>query len=131
MSPMALSDFTGGDAPVRETLRRRERIRLSSEFDRIFRDGRRFGSGDLLFRFLPTGLPYPRLGIAVGRAVGGSVERNLVKRRIREAFRRAKAKIERPADIVVVARRGEHSFERIASSFDAFISHLVARRPER
>jgi ribonuclease P protein component len=48
----------------------------------------------------------PRLGITASRRVGGAVQRNRVKRRIREWFRGAKTNISGDLDLVVIARRG-------------------------
>jgi ribonuclease P protein component len=45
-----------------------------------------------------------RLGVSVGRKVGGAVERNRVKRRIREAFWSLAAALPPGHDFVVVAR---------------------------
>lgn len=45
-----------------------------------------------------------RLGLTVSRKVGGSVERNRVKRRVREWFRRARYGLEPGMDWVVIAR---------------------------
>lgn len=44
-----------------------------------------------------------RLGLAVGKAVGGAVVRNQVKRRLRELFRRRKALVPRGYDLFVRA----------------------------
>jgi ribonuclease P protein component len=46
----------------------------------------------------------PRLGLSVGRKVGGAVERNRVKRLLREAFGDDPAKAWSGFDVVVVAR---------------------------
>ena len=46
-----------------------------------------------------------RLGLTVPRAIGGSVVRNRIKRRIREAFRLHRSEIGRQWDIVVNPRR--------------------------
>jgi ribonuclease P protein component len=43
--------------------------------------------GPLTVFSMPNLLPHYRLGLAVGRRCGGAVERNLLKRLIREAFR--------------------------------------------
>ena len=48
----------------------------------------------------------PRLGITASRRVGGAVQRNLVKRRIREWFRETKRTLPADLDVVVIARKG-------------------------
>lgn len=48
----------------------------------------------------------PRLGLSVGKRVGGAVERNRVKRVLREEFARVQDKLSAGVDYVVIARPG-------------------------
>ncbi len=48
----------------------------------------------------------PRLGLAVSRQLGGAVERNRLKRRLREAFERIADTVPPGRDYVLVARPG-------------------------
>lgn len=47
-----------------------------------------------------------RLGLAVSRKVGGAVERNRVKRRLRAAFEQLQETLPRGRDFVLIARPG-------------------------
>ena len=84
--------------------RRRQRLRTGREFDAAFKGGARAEGRLFLLVAARNGRPFDRLGLAVSRRVGGSVERNRVRRLLRESFRR----LERPpgpgVDLVVVAR---------------------------
>jgi len=46
-----------------------------------------------------------RLGLTVPKAIGGSVDRNRIKRRLREAFRLHRAELDPQWDIVLNPRR--------------------------
>lgn len=80
------------------------RIRKGREFDRVFRGGARCGDDLLVVHALPNGGPAPRLGLAVGRSLGGAVARNRVKRLLRETFRLRRRDLPPAHDLVVVAK---------------------------
>src|SRR5256885_16856631 len=68
---------------------KRRRLSRSAEFDRVFREGRSHASRYLVLHAFPrpdAGDEDPRLGVSVGRKVGGAVERNRAQRLLREAF---------------------------------------------
>jgi ribonuclease P protein component len=86
---------------------RRGRLSRSADFDRIYREGRSHASRWLvLYSFPRAGGPGedPRLGVSVGRKVGGAVERNRVKRVLREAFWAIAPELPEGHDFVLVAR---------------------------
>jgi ribonuclease P protein component len=86
--------------------RRRRRLSRSAEFDRVFRDGRSHASRHLVLYAFPRadGGSEPRLGVSVGRRLGGAVERNRIKRLLREAFWKLADGLDAGQDFVIVAR---------------------------
>ena len=79
-----------------------------ADFRRVYENGRRHFSGNLTAFYLRRetemdGAPV-RIGFTVGRALGGSVERNRIRRRTREAVRFHLAELNQvrePVDIVI------------------------------
>jgi ribonuclease P protein component len=83
-----------------------QRLRQKSEFDRVYRDARRFADNFFAVFARHNGGSQPRLGLSVAaRIIGNAVRRNHVKRLVRESFRQHQHEL--PAvDIVVNARSG-------------------------
>jgi ribonuclease P protein component len=89
--------------------RRRGRLSRSGDFDRVYRDGRSHANRFLVLYAFPRGdsdddHDQVRLGVSVSRKVGGAVERNAVKRALREAFWSLDDTLPRGHDFVLVAR---------------------------
>ncbi len=92
-----------GDAGARK----RRRLSRSGDFDRVYREGSSHATRYLVLYSFPRGEGgdgEPRLGVSVSRKVGGAVERNRVKRALREAFWGLAEELPAEHDFVLVAR---------------------------
>jgi ribonuclease P protein component len=86
---------------------RRRRLSRSGEFDRVYRDGSSHATRYLVLYTFPRKdeeREDVRLGVSVSRKVGGAVERNKVKRALREAFWNLTDRLPPRHDFVIVAR---------------------------
>jgi ribonuclease P protein component len=80
------------------------RLRHKPEFDLLYREGRRHTDSVFLVLTRPNTLVHARLGLSISaKAVGNAVNRNRVKRAVRESFRLNLHRLP-PLDVVVNAR---------------------------
>jgi ribonuclease P protein component len=79
-------------------------ITRPEQYEKVHRRGSFWGGQLLMMKALPNELDHHRYGLVVGKKVGGAVERNRVKRRLRQIMRQTAVK---PGwDIVFIARSG-------------------------
>jgi len=90
---------------------RRVRLLRHADFERVYKLGRRHFSTSLTAFYLArqeataSKAPGLRIGFTVGRALGGAVQRNRIKRRLREAVRLARPAEGTRVDVVINPRK--------------------------
>ncbi|BFI97563.1 MAG: ribonuclease P protein component [Rhodanobacter sp.] len=113
-------------------LPRELRLRLAGDFAALRTSSGRLGGRCFHLRYRPNGLPHARLGLAISkRASKLAVERNRLKRLLRESFRRQRAHLP-PVDVVVTAREQAVSLSgaELLAEADALWRRLAAVRLE-
>jgi ribonuclease P protein component len=139
-----------GDEPVSPRLcpgqntgrfRRRSRLLKHTDFDRVYRQGRRQFAASMTFFYLPQSQPQetaagPRVGLTVGRSFGGAVARNRIKRRMREAIRFSLGELAGvPVDVVINPKRAAATADfsllraEVQQGFRAITEKLQRKQP--
>jgi ribonuclease P protein component len=84
------------------------RLRKHADYQRVYQRSRKHFSRSMTYFFAErtsTALTGPRIGLTAGRVLGKAVERNRIKRRMREAVRVNLALLTRDVDVVLHPRR--------------------------
>ena len=82
-------------------------LKKNSEFQRIYKKGRYKAGKHIVMYVLPNKKEINRIGITTGKRFGNSVQRNRMKRIIRESYRLSREKMKSGYDIIFVARASE------------------------
>ena len=89
---------------------RSARLRKHADYQRVYRDSRRYSSASMSYFFRarskdePAGTQ-PRVGLTAGRVLGDAVERNRIRRRMREAVRLHLNELPAHVDVVLHPRK--------------------------
>lgn len=82
-----------------------ERLRHRRDYLRAQAQGKRWHTRHFGVVLAPMAEAHPRLGLVVTRRLGKAVQRNRVKRMLREFFRRHRAGLP-AADLIIMAKKG-------------------------
>jgi ribonuclease P protein component len=83
------------------TFPREVRLVRKSEFDEVYRTGKRRSSSHFTVFVRASGQPISRFGFSIKKALGGAVVRNRMRRRMREIVRCHRQEIATGWDIVI------------------------------
>ena len=100
------SETTGTPSDKPQRFRRGDRLKKRYEFRQAQLSGRRIHTPHFLIVVQPNALHNTRLGITVTKKVGTAVQRNRIKRVVREVFRRNRPLFPSSHDLVFIAKRG-------------------------
>ncbi len=121
-----------------ESFPKRHRLLRRSSYLRVQKEGGRVHTPHFVMLLLPAA--ERRLGVTVGKRIGCAVQRNRVKRLVREVFRRNQELFPADFDVVLVARAGaprldyeavRAELERAQGSVQRLLSRATERAQER
>ena len=112
---------------------RSARLRKHADYQRVYRESRRYSSPSMSYFFRarssedPAGA-LPRVGLTAGRVLGGAVERNRIRRRMREAVRLHLSELPPHVDVVLHPRKTvlEMEFLRLEREVSRVFSSVAA-----
>ena len=104
---------------------------MRSEFLSTTRKGRRVSTQFFLVFLRPNRKCRARMGMTVSRKIGKAVQRNFLKRRLREFFRLYKSMLPRSTDMVIIAKKGipEVSYQMICKDLGRFLKSGPSLEP--
>jgi ribonuclease P protein component len=85
---------------------RQRRLLRAKEFASLHKSGRRSFTGHFIVYISPNRFSFSRLGVSINANAGNAVERNRLKRVLREIFRLNHDAISIPVDIHIAVKRG-------------------------
>jgi ribonuclease P protein component len=98
-------------------------LRRRADFDEIGRRGRTQSSPLLVLRSLRTGRGETRIGLSTPRTLGGAVQRNRIRRRMRELIRGRIGRIGPGWDLLLIVRplATNASWDELGSTLDELL----------
>jgi ribonuclease P protein component len=112
---------------------RAARLLKHSDFERVYKQGRRHFSSHMTVFYLRQAEGGARVGFTVGRVLGGAVQRNRIRRRLREAVRLRRSTLKGAVDVVINPKKSVLTVEfpvvveEVSRAFDVIAEKLVKK----
>jgi ribonuclease P protein component len=137
MAPNGGADPSSSSAGDSRQHPKSARLLRHEDFQRVYQQGRRHFSPHMTVFYLPRAEGGCRVGLTVGRVLGGAVDRNRIKRRMREAVRLERQALATPADMVINPKKSvlKAEFnglrEEVRRAFEAIQQKLKEKAPTK
>jgi len=110
---------------VSQDFPRDARLLKHADFQVVYKQGRKHFSGNMTAFYRENqSIAGPRVGFTVGKVLGGAVDRNRIRRRMRSAVRNHLRELARPLDVVLHPRKSVLNLQ--FSQLDAEIMQVFA-----
>jgi len=104
---------------------RKARLLKHADFQVVYKQGRKHFSGNMTAFYRENEAnDAPRVGFTVGKVLGGAVDRNRIRRRMRSAVRNHLSELIRPLDLILHPRKSVLTLK--FSQLDAEIMQVFA-----
>jgi ribonuclease P protein component len=91
---------------VSQSFPRDARLLKHADFQAVYKQGRKHFSGNMTAFYRENGRSSgPRVGLTVGKVLGGAVVRNRIRRRMRALVRQHLNELARPLDLILHPRK--------------------------
>lgn len=109
----------------------RERIRKKKDFSNLYKKGSSSRGTYFNLIYLPNSLTYSRMAVVASKKIGNAVQRNRVRRRVKELFRRNKDLLTTPVDMIVVTKKGvqDATWEDMRTQYLSVIRAIGSKKP--
>jgi ribonuclease P protein component len=107
------------------------RLRKHADYQRVYAASRKQFTKQMAYFYAlrpedrRSDTPGPRIGLTVGKVLGKAVERNRIKRRMRECLRRHAATLTFPVDVILHPRKTALDME--FAKLDAEVAEIFRR----
>ncbi|PTL37696.1 ribonuclease P protein component [Alkalicoccus saliphilus] len=93
-------------------MKKQHRLRKNEEFQKVFQHGKSAANRQfVVYQLSRRGQEHVRIGLSVSKKLGNAVQRNRIKRLMKEALRGTAEELRQDCDVVIIARKPAASME--------------------